>query len=83
MLVTGGDCQSPVTSENDLAAVCDSTDRSRKPIGVRCGGTDVERTPDKHFEGLPDWPYEPRCATVGEGLRMHCIDEGPSGVAAG
>ncbi|WP_017584121.1 haloalkane dehalogenase [Nocardiopsis valliformis] len=39
---------------------------------------DIERTPDTRFEGLSDWPYEPRYATVGEGLRMHYVDEGPS-----
>ncbi|MEV0220079.1 haloalkane dehalogenase [Streptomyces sp. NPDC050704] len=38
---------------------------------------DIERTPDERFVGLPGWPYEPRYATVGEGLRMHYIDEGP------
>jgi haloalkane dehalogenase len=38
---------------------------------------DVERTPDERFDGLSNWPYEPRYATVGEGLRMHYVDEGP------
>lgn len=39
---------------------------------------DAERTPDERFENLADWPYEPRYVTVGEGLRMHYVDEGPS-----
>ncbi|WP_425824665.1 haloalkane dehalogenase [Streptomyces fractus] len=38
----------------------------------------IETTPDGRFDGLADWPYEPRYVTVGEGLRMHYVDEGPS-----
>ncbi|MEU6177359.1 haloalkane dehalogenase [Streptomyces coeruleorubidus] len=38
---------------------------------------DIERTPDDRFDGLSDWPYRPRYVTVGEGLRMHYVDEGP------
>jgi haloalkane dehalogenase len=38
----------------------------------------VERTPDERFDGLTDWPYAPRYVTVGDGLRMHYVDEGPS-----
>ncbi|MGI5430298.1 haloalkane dehalogenase [Streptomyces sp. CA-179760] len=38
----------------------------------------IERTPDERFEGLADWPYEPRYVTVGDGLRMHYVDEGPA-----
>jgi haloalkane dehalogenase len=41
-------------------------------------GMHIERTPDERFESLADWPYEPRYVTVGEGLRMHNVDEGPS-----
>src|SRR5688500_16701412 len=37
----------------------------------------VLRTPDDRFEGLDDWPYEPRYVDVGDGLRMHYVDEGP------
>jgi haloalkane dehalogenase len=43
----------------------------------------VLRTPDDRFDGLPDWPYEPRYVTVtdpvdGTELRMAYVDEGPS-----
>jgi haloalkane dehalogenase len=43
----------------------------------------VLRTPDDRFDGLPDWPYEPRYFTVtdpvdGTELRMAYVDEGPS-----
>ena len=38
---------------------------------------EVLRTPDDHFDGLETWPYEPRYADVGDGLRMHYVDEGP------
>jgi haloalkane dehalogenase len=35
------------------------------------------RTPDARFSNLPDFPFEPRYADVGDGLRMHYVDEGP------
>ena len=38
---------------------------------------DVFRTPDERFENLPDYAFEPHYADVGEGLRMHYVDEGP------
>lgn len=41
---------------------------------------DVLRTPDERFEDLPDWPYAPHYAEVGEGegkLRIAYVDEGP------
>lgn len=37
----------------------------------------VLRTPDEQFASLPDWPYSPCYADVGDGLRVHYIDEGP------
>ncbi len=40
------------------------------------------RTPDDRFEGLPDFDYEPRYATIPDGdggrLRVHHLDEGPA-----
>jgi haloalkane dehalogenase len=43
---------------------------------------DILRTPDERFEGLPDWPWEPRYAEIDDGeggrLRMHYVDEGPA-----
>lgn len=36
------------------------------------------RTPDERFADLPDFPYAPRYVEVGDGLRMHYLDEGPS-----
>ncbi|MHB8244500.1 MAG: haloalkane dehalogenase [Acidimicrobiales bacterium] len=42
----------------------------------------VLRTPDKRFEGLPDYGFEPRYrdvrASAGPSLRVHYLDEGPS-----
>jgi len=35
----------------------------------------VLRTPDARFDGLPDWPYEPRYTEV-DGLRLARVDEG-------
>jgi haloalkane dehalogenase len=40
--------------------------------------TTALRTPDDRFIGLEGWPYEPRYVVVGDGLRMHYVDEGPS-----
>ncbi len=37
--------------------------------------TDVFRTPDSRFEGLPGYDFEPHYAQV-DGLRMHYLDEG-------
>lgn len=40
----------------------------------------VLRTPDERFASLAGYPFEPRYVEVGpERLRMHYIDEGPSG----
>lgn len=41
---------------------------------------DALRTPDAHFENLPDWPYAPNYIDDlpgYEGLRAHYVDEGP------
>lgn len=38
-----------------------------------------QRTPDESFAGLPDYPFAPHYAQVGEGLRLHYVDEGPRG----
>src|SRR5579872_6640492 len=37
------------------------------------------RTEDARFANLPDYPFEPRYADVGDGLRAHFVDEGPRG----
>jgi len=34
------------------------------------------RTPDSRFDGIPDYPFEPKYFEV-DGLRMHYVDEGP------
>jgi haloalkane dehalogenase len=35
------------------------------------------RTPDERFEGLAGYPFAPNYVDVGDGLRMHYVDEGP------
>jgi haloalkane dehalogenase len=35
------------------------------------------RTPDERFADLEGWPYAPHYTDVGDGLRMHYVDEGP------
>ena len=35
------------------------------------------RTPEDRFEDLPGFPFAPRYADVGDGLRMAYVDEGP------
>jgi haloalkane dehalogenase len=42
----------------------------------------VLRTPDERFADLPDYPFQPRYDTVGEGLRLHYLDEGPADAPA-
>ncbi|HEX4811287.1 MAG TPA: haloalkane dehalogenase [Nonomuraea sp.] len=39
----------------------------------------ILRTPDECFANLPDFPYEPRYADVGDGLRMAYVEDGPAG----
>ena len=38
---------------------------------------DAHRTPDERFVDLPDFPFAPNYREIGEGLRMHYLDEGP------
>jgi len=35
------------------------------------------RTPDDRFDGLPDFPFAPHYVEVGDGIRVHHLDEGP------
>jgi len=35
------------------------------------------RTPDRHFENLPDYDFTPNYVTVGDSLRLHYVDAGP------
>jgi len=45
--------------------------------------TPALRTPDERFKDLPDWPYAPKwLEPLGDGLRMHFIDEGPRDAVA-
>lgn len=43
----------------------------------------ILRTPDERFVGLPDYPFDPHYVEVdagdGDRMRMHYLDEGPSG----
>ncbi|GAA4942803.1 haloalkane dehalogenase [Nonomuraea thailandensis] len=39
----------------------------------------ILRTPDDRFTDLPGFPYEPRYAEVGDGLRMAYVEAGPTG----
>jgi haloalkane dehalogenase len=40
---------------------------------------DFLRTPDDRFANLPGFPFSPHYVTVGDGLRVHYVDEGPRG----
>jgi haloalkane dehalogenase len=42
------------------------------------GPVEALRTPDARFANLPGYPFEPHYVTVGGGLRMHYVDEGPT-----
>ena len=35
------------------------------------------RTPEERFRDLPDYPFAPHYADVGDSLRVHYVDEGP------
>lgn len=38
----------------------------------------ILQTPDDRFASLPDYPFAPQFAAVGDGLRMHYVDERPA-----
>ncbi len=38
---------------------------------------EIYRTPDDRFSNVPDFPFPPHYHTLGDGLRMHYVDEGP------
>lgn len=38
---------------------------------------EILRTPEDRFLGLPGYPFSPHHAEVGDGLRVHYVDEGP------
>ncbi len=40
------------------------------------GMIEFVRTPESRFDGIPDYPFEPKYFEV-DGLRMHYVDEGP------
>lgn len=37
----------------------------------------ILRTPESAFAALPDYPWAPQYLTVGDGLRMHYVEDGP------
>lgn len=39
----------------------------------------VHRTPDARFAAIPDYPFDPRYHILSDGLRLHYVDEGPTG----
>ncbi|HEY5935504.1 MAG TPA: haloalkane dehalogenase [Kofleriaceae bacterium] len=41
----------------------------------------ILRTPDERFANLPGYAFEPHYVQVGDGLRMHHVDEGPRDAA--
>ena len=46
--------------------------------GTSLQNMEILRAPDARFEDLEGWPYQPHYVEVGEGLRMHFVDEGPA-----
>jgi len=40
----------------------------------------ILRTPEERFQDLPDFPFEPHYVELADGLRLHYLDEGPSGI---
>lgn len=41
----------------------------------------ILRTPDDRFADLPGYPFAPHYAEIGDGLRVHYVDEGPGDAA--
>jgi len=62
-----------------ILIVSDGWRRGIAPIaGATFRNVVILRTPDARFDDLEGWPYEPHYVEVGEGLRMHFVDEGPA-----
>ncbi len=40
----------------------------------------ILRTPDERFTSLPDFPFQPHYVELGDGIRVHYLDEGPADV---
>lgn len=38
----------------------------------------IHRTPEARFANIPDYPFQPHYVTLGNGLRVHYVDEGPA-----
>jgi len=64
-----------VTDIAPLPACVD--DDSKVPRHKTPAGVEFVRTPDKRFEGLDGYPFQPHYVDV-DGLRMHYIEEGPA-----
>jgi haloalkane dehalogenase len=45
-------------------------------VGVEDRRMDTIRVPEEHFEGVPDFEYDPQYVTVGDGLRMAYVEAG-------
>jgi haloalkane dehalogenase len=53
----------------------------RRATGSELGygaGVEALRTPDDRFVNLPEFPFAPHYVDVGDGLRAHYLDEGPT-----
>lgn len=37
----------------------------------------IHRTPDSRFTDVPDFPFAPHYCVLGDGMRVHYVDEGP------
>ena len=46
-------------------------------VQTTSAGVAFVRTPDEFFQGLPEWPYEPKYVEI-DGLRQGYVDEGPA-----
>ena len=44
---------------------------------ITANGVQFVRTPDEHFQSLPDWPYPYQYVEI-EGLRQAYAEDGPS-----
>src|SRR5690554_3960651 len=55
--------------------------RSRNQSVRTVDGMRILRTDEDRFADLPDYPFTPHYLDVEPGLRMHYVDEGPTGAS--
>lgn len=71
--------ENPTNQDDDMGMVDDMDEDATSKIDTMttANGIQFVRTPDKHFENLPDWPYAYQYIEI-DGLRQAYAEAGPA-----